>query len=319
MLDGEPTLVTFRDPHGIRPVVLGKRDDGAWIVASESVALDALGFERVEEPSTGEAIFLRAGKPPIRRSLDQAERAPCVFEHIYFARPDSVIDQRSVYRARLALGHQLAARLAHKGIEADIVVPVPDTSRPAAAALAETLSLPVREGFIKNRYSGRTFIMPDALTRTTALRLKLNPLPFEIQGKRILLVDDSIVRGTTLRRVSALLKDCGAREVHLAIHSPPVRFPCFYGIDMSTEEELFARKFEGDLDALEVNGARAFEVDSLTYLDVAGLEAALPGPRCAACFDGHYPREVPAADREEIEADRRVGRSEGPLDDLPMS
>ncbi len=308
MLDGRPTLVVFRDPNGIRPAVLGHRGTGehlAWICASETVALDVLGFERLEEPCAGEALFLRAGEPPIRRTLEQADRAPCVFEHIYFARPDSIIDGRGVYQSRLALGEALARRIAGKGIVADVVVPVPDTARPAAAALAETLGLPLREGFIKNRYSGRTFIMPDAVSRVSALRLKLNPLRSEIVGRRVLLVDDSIVRGATLKRVNELLRDAGAAEVHLAIHSPPVLHPCFYGIDMSTEEELFARRFDGDLDALEQQAAAALEVESLTYLPVEAMNRALPGARCAACFDGRYPQPVEHGERHEIAEDRR--------------
>jgi amidophosphoribosyltransferase len=308
VLDGRPTLVAFRDPNGIRPIVLGRRgagDDTAWICASETVALDATDFERVEEPSPGEVLFLRAGAEPIRRSIDSGVRAPCVFEHIYFARPDSTIDDRVVYRSRFELGWALAARIAKKSIAADVVVPVPDTARPAAAALAETLGLPLREGFIKNRYSGRTFIMPDALTRLSALRLKLNPLRSEIAGRRVLLVDDSIVRGTTLARVIALLRDAGATAVHLAIHAPPVLHPCFYGIDMSTDEELFARRFTASLDLLEREAATALEVESLTYLPVEAMDLVMPGPRCAACFDGRYPQPVDRAERDGIIDDRR--------------
>jgi amidophosphoribosyltransferase len=304
MLDGQPTLMTLRDPNAIRPAVIGRRDDGAWIVASESVALDVLGFQHFEEPGAGEVVFLRAGAEPVRRRLDHAEPAPCVFEFIYFARPDSVMEGRSVYEVRLALGRALAERIAIKRIEADVVIPVPDTSRPAAATLAEVLGLPVREGFIKNRYSGRTFIMPDALTRHAALRLKLNPLPSEIRGRRVLLVDDSIVRGTTLRRVIGQLRDAGALEVHLAIHSPPVLHPCFFGIDMSTEEELFARRWDGDLDTLEREAAAALEVETLTYLSVEAMDRVFGSSRCAACFDGRYPQVVPAADRDGIVRDR---------------
>ncbi len=305
MLDGEPTLVVVRDPHGIRPAIVGRRSDGAWIVASESVALDALGFTRFEVPSPGEALFLRAGQEPIRRSLAAGAAAPCVFEFIYFARPDSYIEGRSVYEIRLGLGEALAARLQEKGIETDVVIPVPDTARPAATTLSESLGLPLREGFIKNRYSGRTFIMADQLTRTAALRLKLNTLPSEIRGRRVLLVDDSIVRGTTLARVIALVREAEAEEIHLAVHSPPVRHPCYYGIDMSTEEELFARRFGDDLEALEKEAAAALGADSLTYLDVAGMDRVFDGARCAACFDGAYPDPIPEHDRESIAGDRR--------------
>ena len=310
MLDGVPTLIVVRDPNGIRPVVIGKRG-GAWMAASESVALDALGFERAAEPPAGQAVFLRAGAAPIVRPLQLAEPAPCVFEFIYFARPDAVMESRSVYEVRLALGQALAERLQNKGVEADVVMPVPDTARPATAAIAEHLGLPSREGFIKNRYSGRTFIMPDALTRNAALRLKLNTLPREIAGRRVLLVDDSIVRGTTLRRVLGMLRDAGATEVHLAIHSPPVRHPCFYGIDMSTEEELFARRFEGALEQLEADAAAELGADSLTYLPLEALDDAFAGSRCAACFDGAYPQALSDAQREAIAGDRRVASKRG--------
>ncbi len=305
MLDGEPTLVVFRDPNGIRPVTVGRREDGAWIAASESVALDALDFEHYEEPQPDTAFFLRPGREPIRHRLDAKAPAPCVFEFIYFARPDSVIEGRSVYEVRLAMGRALAERIQRKGIEVDVVIPVPDTARPAATAVAETLGRPLREGLIKNRYSGRTFIMPDGLTRSAALRLKLNPLPREIKGRRVLLVDDSIVRGSTLGRVLALVRDAGASEVHLAIHSPPVRNPCFYGIDMSTEEELFARRFPADLEALEREAAAGLGAESLSFLDVEGMDAAYAGPRCAACFDGAYPQVLSERDRAGITRDRR--------------
>lgn len=306
MLDGTPTMVAFRDPNGIRPMTLGQRSDGAWMVASESVAMDVLGFERVDEPSPGELVLLRAGQEVERLPLEAGTRAPCIFEVVYFARPDSVIEGTPVYQSRLALGRALADRISEKGIQADVVIPVPDTSRPAATAMSEELSLPLREGLIKNRYSGRTFIMPDALTRVSALRLKLNPLPNEIRGKRIVLVDDSIVRGATLERVVGLLRESGAGAVHLAIHSPPVRNPCYYGIDMSTEEELFARKFgDCDLDELEKQAAKSLGADSLTWLDLPRMNEAVGSERCAACFDGQYPQKLPEVDRLLIASDRK--------------
>ncbi len=306
MLDRRPTLVVMRDAHGIRPAVMGRRD-GAWAVASESVALDALGYRHVGHPTPGTAVFLRGGEEPIVRALRAAgQPSPCVFEHIYFARPDAVIDGRSVYEVRLRLGQALAEQIRSKGLDCDVVIPVPDTARPAATAMAESLGLPLREGLIKNRYSGRTFIMPDALSRHAALRLKLNTLPCEIEGRRVLLVDDSIVRGTTLRRVIGLLRDSGATAVHVAIHAPPVRHPCFYGVDMSTEEELFARQFAGggDLDALEVAAAGELGADSLSYLPVAKMDAAFGASRCAACFDGVYPEPIAPEDRAAIALER---------------
>jgi len=305
MLDGEPTLLVVRDRHGIRPAVIGQRADGSYIAASESVALDALGFTAIEEPDAGEVVFLRAGQPPIRRAVEARSKTPCVFEFIYFARPDSTMGGRGVYEVRLALGRQLAERVKTKSLALDVVVAVPDTARPAATALAEELEVPLREGLIKNRYSGRTFIMPSDAARTAALRLKLNALRCEIEGRSILLVDDSIVRGNTLRRVISMLRDTGATAVHLAIHAPPVRNPCYYGIDMSTEEELFARQFEGTLDEVEVDAAAVLGADSLTYLPVERMDVAFGGSRCAACFDGVYPEPVPIRDRALIERDRR--------------
>lgn len=306
MLDGRPTLLVFRDPNGIRPVTLGRRDDGAWMAASESVAMDALGFSRVDEPTPGHLLILRPGEEAQRLEVPAQMPAPCVFELIYFARPDSVIGDKPVYQSRLELGQALAKRIREKNIKADVVIPVPDTSRPAAATMAEELALPLREGLIKNRYSGRTFIMPDALTRTSALRLKLNPLPHEIRDRHVLLVDDSIVRGATLRRVVALLRDSGAASVHLAIHSPPVLNPCYYGIDMSTEEELFARDFgELPLDELEKKASAVLGADSLTWLDIAGMDAVVGSDRCAACFDGRYPQPLPESHRDLIASDRR--------------
>ena len=304
-LDGEPTMVILRDPNGVRPIVIGQRFDGTWIASSESVALDVLDVDDRFEPEPGEAVFLRQGQAPIRHRLTQDTPAPCVFEFIYFARPDAIMSGRSVYEIRLRLGRELAARFQEKGLSADVVVPVPDTARPAATALAEELQLKLREGFIKNRYSGRTFIMPDQGTRQMALRLKLNTIPHEIQGRDVLLVDDSIVRGNTLRRVIVQLRRAGAKSVHLAIHSPPVRHPCFYGIDMSTEAELFAPRFSNDLDTLEQEAAEVLGADSLTYLSVDGMDKGFEGPRCAACFDGKYPRPVPQDDPTQIASDRK--------------
>jgi amidophosphoribosyltransferase len=315
LLDARPTLVVLRDPHGIRPAVVGRRADGAWVAASESVALDALGFEAAFEPAPAEAVLLRAGEAPVRRALADAAAGgrPCVFEHIYFARPDSVLEGRSVYEVRLGFGRALGERVRDKGIAADVVVAVPDTARPAATAMAEMLSLPLREGLIKNRYSGRTFIMPDALTRHAALRLKLNALSHEVRGRSVLLVDDSIVRGSTLGRVIGMVREAGARAVHLAIHSPPVMHPCFYGIDMSTEEELFARRFAGpdgeiDLALLEHRAAVELGADSLSYLPVEAMDGVFAGPRCAACFDRRYPEPVGEGDRAAIARDRTASR-----------
>jgi len=313
-LDGADTLFVFRDRFGIRPAVWGARG-GSYMVTSESVALDALGYEFRGEVDPGEVVFFRENEPPIHRALNPVvRRAPCIFEHIYFARPDSVIDDRTVYEVRLDLGRRLAEEFSERGFEVDTVIPVPDTSRPAATALAEALEKPMREGFIKNRYSGRTFIMPDQVTRTTALRLKLNPIRSEIAGRRVLLVDDSIVRGNTVRSIIALVQDMKPAAVHLAIYSPPVLSPCYYGIDMSRSEELVARRH---LDAhgdgpptrawqrrYEDEMARELNLDSLTHLSIEGLDAVANWPKCAACFTGSYPQPLTPEQRSAIEVNR---------------
>jgi len=313
-VDGEPTLVAFRDPHGIRPLVMGRRGD-AWCVTSESVSLDALDFTLVGELEAGEVGFFRAGKEPVRRMLEQRTSTPCVFEAIYFSRPDSVQNGETVYERRLSLGRRLAADFASRGLSADRVIPVPDTSRPAAIAFAEELGLPCREGFIKNRYSGRTFIMGSQEGRETALRLKLNLIRSEFEGQRVVVIDDSIVRGSTIRRLLDLVWAQGPKEVHFAIHAPPVLNPCFYGIDMSTEDELAAPQYIGqsprigglsseDQRAMEERWAKELGVDSLTFLSVEGLNEVFPGQRCAACFDGMYPMPVSEDHRLAIVRDR---------------
>jgi amidophosphoribosyltransferase len=316
-IDGEPTMVAFRDPRGIRPGVWGRRGDG-FIVSSESVAIDALGFQQMGDLEPGKAMFFRPGQEPIVHDIEAATPSPCVFEAIYFSRPDSVEGGQTVYARRLELGRRLAQRWQEKGFEVDRVIPVPDTSRPAAIAFAEEVELPCREGFIKNRYSGRTFIMGDQATRENALRLKLNLIRSEFEGQRVVIIDDSIVRGSTVRRLLDLVWAQGPRSVHLAIHAPPVLNPCFYGIDMSTKEELAARRYVGDevdgqlegdlLVELEELWAKDLGVDSLTFLAVSDLDGVFPKDRCAACFDGVYPLPIPPEQREEIQQDRTCGR-----------
>ena len=317
-VDGEPTLVAFRDPRGIRPCVYGRRGNG-WMVASESVALDTAGYDLVGDLEAGTAMFLRAGSEPLVFEVEVRQKAPCVFESIYFSRPDSVEAGETVYERRLELGRRLARRWEAKGLRADRVIPVPDTSRPAAIAFAEELGLPCREGFIKNRYSGRTFIMGTQEGRTAALRLKLNLIKAEFKGQHVVIIDDSIVRGTTVRRLLELVWAQEPASVHFAIHAPPVLHPCFYGIDMSTHDELAARRYvpEGQgqhaLDepaqaALEAAWAADLDVTSLTFLGVNDLDAVFSSARCSACFDGIYPLSIPDAQRETIVQDRTDGR-----------
>lgn len=300
-IDGQDTLIAFRDPYGVRPGVYGRSPDGAWCVASESVALDALGFEMVGEIPAGSVMILRPGQPARIEQLRTTETRRCMFERIYFARPDSRMEDGRIFQVRWELGARLGEEWRARGLEADVVVPVPDTSRPAAQAMAETLGLPFREGFIKNRYSGRTFIMPDASARQNALRLKLNPIPEIMEGKRVVLVDDSVVRGTTVRRLAELVRSVKPKEVHLAIFSPPVKNPCFYGIDMPSKDELVAARVP------EKDWARTFGVDSVTFVSVEGLRASARTPACMACFDGHYPIPVSPDEAAAIVADRRGG------------
>jgi amidophosphoribosyltransferase len=302
-VDGEPTLVAFRDPHGIRPGVYGQREDGAWMTASESVALDVLECPKHGDLPVGAVLVLRAGQPEVRLEVPAGPARHCIFEKVYFARPDSRMEDGRVNRTRWRMGRQLAREWAARGLDADLVVAVPDTSRPAAQAMAEELGVPNREGFIKNRYSGRTFIMPDQETRDAALRLKLNPIAEMFEGKRVLLVDDSIVRGSTMRRIVKMLRGLRPTELHIAIFSPPVRHPCYYGIDMPSQAELVAAQHAPE--ALQAALAAYLGADSVTFLSVDGLRG-LAGPEaCMACFDGDYIVPVSAAERADILAERR--------------
>jgi amidophosphoribosyltransferase len=301
---GKETLLAFRDPHGIRPAVYGQRADGAWMVASESVSLDVLDFQRVADVPPGSVVFLRKGELPIVRELDVREPRHCIFEDIYFARPDSVMAGSRVYNRRWQLGLRLADEWAATGREADVIVAVPDTSRPAAQAMSERLGIPCREGFIKNRYSGRTFIMPDQQARESALRLKLNPIEEFFRDQRVILVDDSIVRGTTMRRIVQMVRKLGPKELHLAIFSPAVRHPCFYGIDMPSKQELVAHRAAGE-GSLEQRLAEVFGADSLTFLSEEGLRAVAGESICSACFTGRYPVAVNDEEQGYIVRDRR--------------
>lgn len=303
-IDGQESLLAFRDPNGIRPAVYGRREDGAWLVTSESVALDALGFEVVGHLDPGGMMLFRKGQEPITRSILPKPARHCVFERIYFARPDSLMEDGRVNTQRWALGTRLADEWQAKGLEADVVVAVPDTSRPAAMAMAERLGIPNREGFIKNRYSGRTFIMPSQEVRENALRLKLNPIREVFEGQRVILVDDSIVRGSTMRRIVRLLRAMGPKEVHVAIFSPPVRNPCFYGIDMPSSRELIAAAHPPD--ELEAWMCRRFNADSVTYISEEGLREVAGSKICAACFDGQYVVPVTPEERGFILEDRRT-------------
>ena len=300
-------LIGVRDPHGFRPLVLGRlraaaieagvptdslwaHDDPArdgWILASETTALDIVGADYVRDVEPGEIVILRSGESPQFVRFAEASPSLCVFELIYFARPDSVMEGRNLYEARRRMGMQLASE---QPVDADLVMPVPDTGAPAAAGFAEASGRPYREGLVRNRYTGRTFIQPSETLRHRGVTMKLNPIREVVRGKRLAVVDDSIVRGTTTKQIVALLRRAGAAEVHVRISAPPIYHPCFYGIDTQISTELIAARQSVD-EIRDFIGA-----DSLGYLSIAGVLAALDLPYerfCFACFDGRYPVPVP--------------------------
>ncbi len=287
-------LVAFRDPFGIRPLIIGVSEamgGTEYVVASESVALEALGFSVLRDVAPGEAIYIdQAGQFHARQCAANPVLAPCIFEFVYLARPDSVIDGTSVYESRLHMGEQLANKIRGmpEATDIDVVIPIPDSSRPSALQLANTLGLTYREGFVKNRYVGRTFIMPGQALRKKTVRQKLNPIGMEFKDKVVLLVDDSIVRGTTSREIVQMAREAGARKVYFASASPPVRFPNVYGIDMPNQRELVATGRS------EVEVANEIGADLLIYQDLKSLKAAVraANPKLthfeASCFDGKY-------------------------------
>ncbi|MFY1907143.1 amidophosphoribosyltransferase [Achromobacter xylosoxidans] len=287
-------LLAFRDPNGIRPLCIGRQetDEGVeWMVASESVALEGSGFAFVRDVEPGEAVFVDLdGRFVSRQCADNPQLVPCIFEYVYFARPDSLIDGVSVYDARLRMGEYLADKVARNMRlgDIDVVMPIPDSSRPAAMQLAARLNLDYREGLIKNRYVGRTFIMPGQAVRRKSVRQKLNAIGMEFKGKNVLLVDDSIVRGTTSREIVDMARAAGANKVYFASAAPPVRFPNVYGIDMPTQSELIATGRSDE----EI--ARAIGADSLVYQDLHDMQQAVRdlNPKLsrfeASCFDGEY-------------------------------
>ncbi len=309
-------LLAFRDRHGIRPLAFGVLETDAgteYMVASESVALDGLGYRFVRDVAPGEAIFIDfEGRFFSRACAPQASLNPCLFEYVYLARPDSLIDGVSVYAARLKLGEYLAQRVAGelRAGDIDVVMPIPDSSRPAAIELAKRLDINYREGFIKNRYIGRTFIMPGQAVRRRSVRQKLNAIGVEFKGKNVLLVDDSIVRGTTSQEIVQMARDAGAARVYFASSAPPVRYPNVYGIDMPTRVELIAFSRSDD-DIRRLIGADALVYQSLADLKraVTDCNPALRGFE-ASCFDGVYiTGDVTPAYLDRVERARLAPRS----------
>ena len=287
-------VLAFRDPYGIRPAVIGynETEQGTeYMVASESVALDALGFRLLRDIAPGEAVFIdEDGGFYSQQCAPESSLNPCIFEYVYLARPDSLIDGVSVYEARLNMGERLVQKIQrdYRHLDIDVVIPIPDSSRPTALQVALGLGVPYREGFVKNRYIGRTFIMPGQAIRRRSVRQKLNALGMEFKGKNVLLVDDSIVRGTTSSEIVQMAREGGARKVYFASAAPPVRYPNVYGIDMPTRTELIAaHRSEQDV-------GREIGADALIYQDLDALKDAVRSinPKLtqfeASCFDGHY-------------------------------
>jgi len=308
-------LIAFRDRFGIRPMVFGRRvnKDGEieFAVASENTALDIVGFELIRDVEPGELIVFRPGQEPIHHQLARKGHHPCIFEQVYFARPDSVIDGISVYETRRRFGEKLAARWKETGISVDVVIPVPDSSCTAAGTLARTLGVEYREGLVKNRYIGRTFIMAGDRQRQSSIRRKLNAIPSEFKGKDVLLVDDSIVRGNTSRKIVELARQAGARKVYFASCAPPVQHVCVYGIDMSTREELLARNRTNE-EIREFLGADFVIYQTVDDLLAAPEAKSKPERFCSACFDGKYPtQDITPANFAHIETSRTKQHSEG--------
>ena len=295
-------IIAVRDPYGFRPLVLGKMENG-WCVASESCAFDLVGAELVRDVKPGEMIIIDSDNSEPRSMMMWAENKPakpahCIFEYVYFARNDSIIDNQSVYDARIQMGRELAKET--PDIHPDIVISVPDSGTPAAIGYAMEAGVPFLEGLTKNRYVGRTFIQPTQKQRANAVRLKLNPVRSVVEGKSVVMVDDSIVRGTTSGKIVKLLKEAGAREVHVCISSPPVTDSCYYGIDTSERKELIAAR------CTENEICRYIGADSLHYISMDGMKRAIdkidPEGLCCACFSAKYPDNADSVIKAEPES-----------------
>jgi amidophosphoribosyltransferase len=280
-------LIGVRDPHGYRPLCLGSLPEGGWVLASETAALDLVGATFTREIGAGEMVVIDAGGIRTLFPFGETTRNLCVFEFVYFARPDSNLYGQSVHGARQRMGRRLATEAP---AEADVVVPVPESGIPAAQGFSMESGIPYADGLVKNRYIGRTFIEPTQMLRDRGIRLKLNPIPENLEGKRIVLVDDSIVRGSTTRQLVRMVREAGAAEVHLRISSPPYRWPCHYGMDTADRSRLLAAR----LSVEEIQ--ESLDADSLAYLSLEGLEESAGGANlgfCNACLSGNYPTPVP--------------------------
>ncbi len=312
-------LFIFRDPRGIRPFVFGKKrnlDGTSFAAASENTVLDILGYKVLRDVMPGEAILIDGSTSYESRQIKNVEPKHCMFEWVYFARTDSTIERINVYEARFRLGRELAKEWRKNEHDLDVVVPVPDTARTYALALSESLDVPYREGLMRNRYVGRTFIMPDQTSRETAVKTKLNPIIEEVKGKKVGLVDDSIVRGTTSKKLVKLMKDSGAEEVHFLVGSPPIISPCYYGIDIPTKEELKASTNSIEEIKKDINA------DSLTYQSIDGLVTGIAKDKdelCLACLDENYPTKVREDIREYFQEMRKESRKKVEEEDSKLS
>jgi amidophosphoribosyltransferase len=308
----EQGMVAFRDPFGIKPLAYGLRKDGllpSYAIASETVTLNIMNFGEIRDVEAGQVIFLDKSRRLHKKKLAHCAHSPCLFEWVYFARPDSFIDRANVYKCRVNLGRFLAAEIRKRKLEIDVVVPVPDSARDAAIEIARRLNLKYSEALVKNRYIGRTFIMPVDEKRKDSVRQKLSPIASEVKGKKVLLVDDSIVRGNTSRAIVEMIRECGAKKVYFAAYSPPLRHPCVYGIDMQTKTEFVAQG------ANEREVARKIGADKVIYQTLDSLKKAvqMENPKiknfCAACFDGIYPTGDITPDLlDDIEAERKLAQ-----------
>lgn len=287
VLASPDSLYAFRDPNGIRPLCIGRLLEGGWVVSSETCGLDIVGAEYVRDVEPGEMIRFSKDGMHCEQAVEPRRRASCIFEYVYFARPDSILDGQSVYQARREMGRVLARESA---VEADLVLGVPDSGIPSALGYSQESGIPYTDGIVKNRYVGRTFIAPTQAMRQMGIRIKLNPLPSVISGKRLVVIDDSIVRGNTSKKLVSMLRAAGAKEVHMRIVSPEVMWPCFYGIDTDTQDQLIA----ANMTLEEMNDF--IGTDSLAFISLDGLRSAVktnhPG-FCEACFTGDYPVEIP--------------------------
>lgn len=287
----EDKLIALRDAHGFRPLTLGQIGDN-YVLASETCGLDIIGAKAIRDIEPGEMVVVDDDGLRSTQAIPSHRRAFCIFEHIYFSRPDSILEGKTLYNVRKMMGMKLAEEAP---ADADIVIPIPDSGTSAAIGYAERSGIPFGEGMIKNRYIGRTFIQPSQSIRKMGVRIKLNPLREVIEGKRLVVVDDSIVRGNTSKKIIKILRDAGAREIHMRISSPPIMWPCFYGIDTPSDIELIASTKTVEEIAEFIN------VDSLAYLSLESVVAAAGGDYedyCCACFDGHYPTVLPDKDSQ---------------------